>query len=153
MKIIMRCFQIVFPWIFLVYFHYYFILKTALQRANITLLDLVLYMTVYFLLLLICIYSMLMSERKRYHSIGIVFLGWVETIVCYVIPFIFGRKTAFFMQINSYILDYLCIYGVVVVLYSVQLIYVLFQKLQKSRTAPCQVEQKNKKNVQSLQSE
>ena len=55
-----------------------------------------------------------------YNSIFILFLRWLDTIVLYVIPFAFGRETEFFMQINSYLLDYLCIYGVVVVLYSVQ---------------------------------
>ena len=116
---------------FFVYFNYYLIVKQSLHRADITMLGIILHVSVYLILWFVCMYVLFISERNMYNNIFIVFFGWLETIVLYVIPFALGHETEFFMQINSYLLDYLCIYGVVVVLYSVQFFYFLSHRRNK----------------------
>ncbi len=117
-----RLFQIIFPLLFLVYFDHYMILKNAAHTADISLKGIFIHVLTYFMLLILFGYTAVVNcQNKKGIIYGI--LGWIETVVLWLVPLTFMWHNELFIRIKEYLVDYLHIYGSIVLLYSIQLLY------------------------------
>lgn len=121
-KTIVNVLQVILPLLFFVYFDHYMLLKESIRTSDISLIDMLGHVLVYFLLLILFIYAAV-SSHKSGSSIVILALGWIEAVILCVLPFTFVWRSELFIRIKGYPIDYLHVYGIIVLLYSVQLVY------------------------------
>ena len=112
--------QVILPLLFFVYFDHYIILKEAIHTADISLEGVLSHVLTYFLLLIVVVYTTVISCQNEK---GIIYgmLGWIEAVVLWVLPLISIWQNDLFIRIKGYLIDYLHIYGSIVLLYSIQL--------------------------------
>ncbi|MCD7883205.1 MAG: hypothetical protein LUI87_05815, partial [Lachnospiraceae bacterium] len=108
------------------------ILKEQLKVSNINNMDIIGHMLIYLLLLLLLIYVVIYNLKKEDGNFIIV-LGWIESVAIYILPLSFVWKGGHFLYIKGYPIDYLHIYGVLVLLNTIQFIHfcIAYSKKEK----------------------
>lgn len=122
-RMIVNVLQLILPLLFLLYFDHYMTLKEAAHTEDISFGGLLGHVLVYFLLLLLFVYAAVNSYQNEKGVIpGVV--GWIEAVVLWVLPLTFLWENRIFIRIKGYLIDYLHVYGIIVLLYSIHVLYI-----------------------------
>lgn len=129
-RTIVSVLELILPLLFLVYFDHYVLLKKSLQTLDMSTIDILVHVLIYFLLLILFI-CVAISSYKNGTSLAILALGWIEAVILYILPLTFVWRNEIFIRVKGYPIDYLHVYGIIVLLYSVQLVYFYRSRFRK----------------------
>lgn len=120
-KIILNLMEIMLPVLYLAYFKLYISTKEMLHVGAGDLLRILCYMLLYIGLFGVFCWTFYNNSRNQNNSLFSI-LGFIEAMLICVLPFVGIIHNPFFATVRSYILEYLHIYGIVVLLYGMQFV-------------------------------
>lgn len=129
-RILSNFIQLVLPAILLMHFKQYIHFKECVQYYNLSIFQLGLYVLIYIIIVIMCIYLVICTHQGNTNFICLL-LGWIEAVIVYVFPLTHFVTNDALIFIKMHPIEFIEIYGSIVILYSFQLIWMIHIKRLK----------------------